>query len=427
MMGPDPVVTTSPTPDAPAAYLPQAAASVLGQEQRPVRQRADPVERGPVGEPPTNLSSLLGPPSRRGAGEQQAQQHQHQHRMILATQHDTRQVNPSPRGRDQQLQQPQQYAKSGVPAFAGSNNFGGGFGNDANPLGSVAQYGGGGRAGAGGSGLEVAAAAGGANDSRLHSRNNLLLHLQPLPGRGGSRLASRGPPPPAAASSNGQPQRHHHHQQHQRRQLQAAPPEQQRWRHQPPPAHLQQQPQPEQQHRERRDRDRALNPTPPRTNFVHQTGATPPAKQKTPGEIWLCNSEGRFIAPAGGAAAAAAADAAAREGVPAGSGSPIITALQAKASPEKVLPAPMAVKMGTPKINPKCPECQDLVRARLDEPALLREDRHCDEDVFGGDPLERAGEEGGNAVSPWRLRNKTRTGHVGLILCLNIGGCRRCC
>lgn len=422
MMGPDPVVTTSPTPDSPAAYLPQEAGTAMGQEQRPVRQRADPAERGPVGEPPAHLSSLLTPPARGGGGEQRLQQqqyhHQQQQRMMITTHDDTRQVHLSPRaGREQQPQQPQQYAKAGVPGFAGNNTFSGGFGKDQNPLGSTAQYGSGGR---------DVAPTGGATDTRLPSRNNLLLHLQPLQAGAGSRTTSRGPPT-ATASSTGQQQRQHQHQHQQQQRRQATPPEQRRW-HQPP-THLQQQPQQEHQH-QRRDRDRAINPTPPRTNFVHhQAGATPPSNKKTPGEIWLCNSEGRFIAPAGGAAAAAAADAAARDGIPAGSSSPIIAALQAKASPEKVLPVPMAVRFGTPDINPKCLECQDLVRARLDEPVLLREDRHCDAGLFGRGDEDRAAVEEGegstrNAVSPWRLRNKTRTGHIGLILCLNIGECR---
>ncbi|CAM9505070.1 unnamed protein product, partial [Hapterophycus canaliculatus] len=160
-----------------------------------------------------------------------------------------------------------------------------------------------------------------------------------------------------------------------------------------------------------------------------------PAKQKTPGESWLVNSSGRFVAPAAGAVAAAAAAAAAASGTPAGSGSPILTALKANAS-KKILPVPMVVTSGTPEMNNKCPECKELVRARLDEPTLLREDRHYwdfdngdeDDDTGDGDQGDHRGDGGDDsggmgrrAASTWRPREKTRTFHIGIILCLNSG------
>ncbi len=113
--------------------------------------------------------------------------------------------------------------------------------------------------------------------------------------------------------------------------------------------------------------------------------------------------------------------------VPAGgSGSPIIAALQA--TEKTIQPAPLAVRLGTPSIRPKCPECDELVRAGLHEPTVLCEDRHCDRSVFGEleedeEEEQAAGGGAGRVVSPWRLRNKTRTGNIGIILCLNIGAC----
>ncbi|CAM9414551.1 unnamed protein product, partial [Ectocarpus sp. 6 AP-2014] len=91
-----------------------------------------------------------------------------------------------------------------------------------------------------------------------------------------------------------------------------------------------------------------------------------------------------------------------------------------------------------PEINAKCPECQDLVKARLDEPTLMSEDRHRWEDgafgagggasetlESGGGGEQAAAEEAGStarrAASAWRLRELTRTFNVGIILCLNFG------
>ncbi|CAN0187377.1 unnamed protein product, partial [Scytosiphon promiscuus] len=105
--------------------------------------------------------------------------------------------------------------------------------------------------------------------------------------------------------------------------------------------------------------------------------------------------------------------AAAASGTPAGSGSPILTALKANAS-EKILPVPMVVTSGTPEMNNKCRECQELIQARLDEPTLLRDNRHYwdfddgdedddDDDDDEDDDLEdledldkREGEDGGD-------------------------------
>ncbi|CAM9916731.1 unnamed protein product, partial [Ectocarpus sp. 12 AP-2014] len=202
-------------------------------------------------------------------------------------------------------------------------------------------------------------------------------------------------------------------------------------------------PQPQQQPR------RGSNETP---HFV--PGPAPAKHNKAPaGESWFVNASGRFVAPAtkGSAAAAVAAAASsggaagpAAAGAAGGSGSPIITALRVQATPENILPVPMVVagssgsgsSGGTaPEINAKCPECQDLVKARLDEPTLMGEDRHRWENgPFGArgsasETLESEGEgeqaaagsTARRAASAWRLRELTRTFNVGIILCLNFG------
>ncbi|CBJ28833.1 hypothetical protein Esi_0122_0029 [Ectocarpus siliculosus] len=204
-------------------------------------------------------------------------------------------------------------------------------------------------------------------------------------------------------------------------------------------------PQPQQQPR------RGSNET---LHFV--PGPAPAKHNKAPaGESWFVNASGRFVASATKGSAAAAFAAAASSGRAAGppaaggSGSPIITALRVQATPENILPVPMVVATSSgsggggggtaPEINAKCPECQDLVKARLDEPTLMSEDRHRWEDgAFGAgdcasETLESGGggeqaaaeEEAGStarrAASAWRLRELTRTFNVGIILCLNFG------
>ncbi|CAN0253804.1 unnamed protein product, partial [Ectocarpus fasciculatus] len=201
---------------------------------------------------------------------------------------------------------------------------------------------------------------------------------------------------------------------------------------------------------------RSSNDTPSR--FV--PGPAPASKHnKAPaGESWFVNASGRSVAPATGYAAAAASSAAGNgpaAGAAGGPGSPIITALRVQATPENILPVPMVVGSSSsgggggcggggtvPEINAKCPECQDLVKARLDEPTLMSEDRHRWEDgAFGGEgggasetllesgaggrqeaaAAAAAGSTARRAASAWRLRELTRTFNVGIILCLNFG------
>ncbi|CAM9850441.1 unnamed protein product, partial [Ectocarpus sp. 4 AP-2014] len=215
--------------------------------------------------------------------------------------------------------------------------------------------------------------------------------------------------------------------------------------HRPQEASSRWHPQPQQKPR------RGSNETP---HFV--PGPAPAKHNKAPAaESWFVNASGRFVAPAtkGSAAAAVAAAASsggaagpAAAGAAGGSGSPIITALRVQATPEKILPVPMVVASSSgsgsgsgggtaPEINAKCPECQDLVKARLDEPTLMSEDRHRWEDgAFGaGGSASETLESGGRgeqaaagstarrAASAWRLRELTRTFNVGIILCLNFG------
>ncbi|CAN0299709.1 unnamed protein product, partial [Laminaria digitata] len=142
------------------------------------------------------------------------------------------------------------------------------------------------------------------------------------------------------------------------------------------------------------------------------------------GARWLVDINGRQIAPAEGSVS-----------------SPPVAIINPS---RKRLPVPMAVASGTPTIYPGCQECRELVKARLDEPVLLCEDRHrpgvfdttTDGSVCGG----AGGAEGGASGrqqqhqqhqqhqqlarkrgSTWRLRERTTTFNLGLILCLNIG------
>lgn len=100
-------------------------------------------------------------------------------------------------------------------------------------------------------------------------------------------------------------------------------------------------------------------------------------------------------------------------------------------------PAPLPVAPGTLVSVPGCIECGEVARARLDEPVLLMEDRHA-AGVFGSDDIEWDGSGWGGGVqgssgigagggggrkqgATWRLRERTKTFNVGLIICLNIG------
>ena len=147
------------------------------------------------------------------------------------------------------------------------------------------------------------------------------------------------------------------------------------------------------------------------------------------GASWLVNSSGRPVAPADGGSVVSGAGSA--------STSPVAII---NSSPRKRLPVPMAVASGTPTIYPACQECRELVKARLDEPVLLCEDRHRP-GVFdttssdgGADGAEGASgrqqqqqqhqqqqQLARKRGSTWRLRERTTTFHLGLILCLNIG------
>ena len=151
------------------------------------------------------------------------------------------------------------------------------------------------------------------------------------------------------------------------------------------------------------------------------------------GASWLVNSSGRPIAPVDGGSSVA---------VP-GSSISSSPKTNINSTPRKRLPVPMAVASGTPTIYPACQECRELVKARLDEPVLLCEDRHRP-GVFDTTTGEGGAEEGGGGSgrqqqqqqhqheqqlarkrgSTWRLRDKTATFHLGLILCLNIGESR---
>jgi len=410
--GPDPAVT-SPSPEAPAGYLHRESVEQQQQQQEHrVRQRADP-ERISVGarSNPPSLQSLGGGGgggSGGGSGVQQAQQQQlQQQQMILPTrQHDVRQVSSWGKGREE-------HEKGKAPCFANPRPD---SANDPNTVHSKERY-----AGSGGGGREREPAPG-ASDPR----NNLLLHLQPLQPQGGSRLPSRDSLM-ATPNNHGQQRRQqyqqHQHQQHQHQQ-----------QHQHPQQRLQaprqqDQRQPPQQQNLRRDRPLS---SAPRSFAQADSGraAGPVPARRTPGERPIDNG-GQFTAgkltPQAATTAAAAADAVAvRAVVPAGPSSPIIAALQA--TDKTIKPPPLAVRSGALTIRPKCPECDDLVRAGLHEPTVLCEDRHCDRSVFAGEEQQEEEEEeeaGGarRAVSPWRLRNKTRTGNIGIILCLNIGAC----
>ena len=100
----------------------------------------------------------------------------------------------------------------------------------------------------------------------------------------------------------------------------------------------------------------------------------------------------------------------------------------------------MAVASGTPTIYTACQECRELVKARLDEPVLLCEDRHRPgvfdttsseggvggaEEASGRQQQHRQHKQEQQLArkrgSTWRLRERTTTFHLGLILCLNIG------
>lgn len=95
-------------------------------------------------------------------------------------------------------------------------------------------------------------------------------------------------------------------------------------------------------------------------------------------------------------------------------------------------PTPLAVAR-TPGIVQGCLECDEAVMARLDEPVLLMEDRHAagvfgfgedEERVFDGGARLGATVGGGGRrkhSATWRLRERTKTFNVGLIVCLNIG------
>lgn len=102
------------------------------------------------------------------------------------------------------------------------------------------------------------------------------------------------------------------------------------------------------------------------------------------------------------------------------------------------LSAPRAVSQGSPEAMTGCSEYAATLRARLDEPVLLREERHQFRVFDGGgvgggdvgDNGDADGEEEGAHLpatahqgqgATWRLRERTKTSNVGLIICLNIG------
>lgn len=151
------------------------------------------------------------------------------------------------------------------------------------------------------------------------------------------------------------------------------------------------------------------------------------------GAGWLVDSSGRRVAPAN----ADDTDA--------------IVPMRLSRVPKSLLPLPKAVSSGTPVLYPKqCFVCGERVSARLGEPVLLREERH-EEGVLkcvGGDvgvgvtspptppelnpqpkqqrhnrQLRQVHGAGGVSTvgSTWRLRERTKTFDVGIILCLNIG------
>lgn len=145
-------------------------------------------------------------------------------------------------------------------------------------------------------------------------------------------------------------------------------------------------------------------------------------KDRKGGSRYLVNSSGNPVARAG---ASGGGGGGGRARSPA-------KGITKRASLRKRLPIPMVMRLGTQTMNSQCRECRELSQARLDEPVLLREDRHA-AGVFAdvgsrgeqAQEQEQQGSSGGGRRRgfPWRMRerSKTKTFHVGLIACLNIG------
>ena len=157
------------------------------------------------------------------------------------------------------------------------------------------------------------------------------------------------------------------------------------------------------------------------------------------GSGWLVDSSGRPVAPV-------YAD-----------DTETIVSMNLSRVPKTPLPLPKAVSSGTPVLYPKqCVACSERVSARLGEPVLLRDERHgtalfrsSDEGVGvevtqatsmqlhptpqqqqlklqqrereAAQGAGRSGRTTSTLGSTWRLRERTKTCHVGIILCLNIG------